>query len=221
LELDLEALKAGLWEAQPEPQASEGPIGPPTPETKYTIHVYGPVDGLTIGDGAQVEQHFGVPVQAVEGDWEALIAQITTRLDALSGQMEIGVADLKRGQATLYRQVDQAYRDDLAHILAAVQLSRLDQIEMQATLDTLQHATQAVMDGGLPMNAELRAAVADLSEAVESGLSLQHKLELALPLLPLLTYKIELGAGSEIDLHDLWDELYARWRRLVERFGSK
>jgi hypothetical protein len=75
------------------------------------------------------------------------------------------------------------------------------------------------MKEGLPMEAELRAAVADLTEAVESSLSLERKLELSLPLLPLLTYKIELGVGSEMDLHDLWNELRARWRRLVERFG--
>jgi hypothetical protein len=74
------------------------------------------------------------------------------------------------------------------------------------------------MDEGLPMDAELRAAVTDLTEAVESSLSLERKLELALPLLPLLTYKIELRVGSEVDLHDLWDELRTRWRRLVEQF---
>lgn len=219
---DLEALSAALWAAQPEPEATE-PVAPPRSqaqtEAQYVINVYGRVEGLTIGDAARVEQRFGPPPQTVQGDWEALVAQATARLDALSEQLGQGVDDLKRGQAALYRQADRAYRHDLARILAAVQQGRLEQGEMRATLDALRRAMRFVMDEGLPMDAELRAAVADLTEAVESSLGLERKLELALPLLPLLTYKIELGVGSEIDLHDLWDELRTRWRRLVERFG--
>jgi len=214
-----------LWAAQP-PPAPEGtePTAPPQPpaqaEAKYVINVYGPVEGLTIGDEARVEQRFGTPAQTVQqGDWEALVAQVTARLDVLSAQLGEGVDDLKRGQAALYRQADRAYRHDLARILAAVQQGRLEQGEMRATLDALRRAMRVVMDEGLPMDAELRAAVADLTEGVESSLSLERKLELALPLLPLLTYKIELGVRSEVDLHDLWNELRTRWRRLVEQFG--
>lgn len=217
---DLAALKAALWAAQPEPEATE-PVAPPQPqaEVKYIINVYGPVEGLTIGDEARVEQRFSIPAQTIQGDWEALVAQVTARLDALSAQLGEGVDDLKRGQAALYRRADRAYRGDLARILAAVQQGRLEQGEMRATLDALRRAMRVVMDEGLPMDAELRAAVADLTEAVESSLGLERKLELALPLLPLLTYKIELGVGSEVDLHHLWNELRRRWRRLVEQFG--
>jgi len=217
---DFEGLSAALWAAQPEAEATE-PVVPSRPqaEAKYVINVYGTVEGLTIGDGARVEQRFAPPAQTVQGDWEALVAQVTARLDDLSAQLGRGVDDLKRGQAALYRQTDRAYRHDLARILAAVQQGRLEQGEMQATLDALRRAMRVVMKEGLPMETELRAAVADLTEAVESSLGLERKLELALPLLPLLTYKIELGVGSEMDLHDLWNELRARWRRLVERFG--
>jgi len=219
----LAALNAALWAAQPPPEPEEAELTAPLrpqvqAEAKYVINVYGPVEGLTIGDEARVEQRFSMPAQTVRGDWEALVAQVTARLDALSAQLGAGVDDLKRGQAALYRQADRAYRHDLARILAAVQQGRLEQGEMRATLDALRRAMRVVMDEGLPMDAELRAAVTDLTEAVESSLSLERKLELALPLLPLLTYKIELRVGSEVDLHDLWDELRTRWRRLVEQF---
>jgi hypothetical protein len=146
----------------------------------------------------------------VEGDWEALIAQVLARLDVLAEQVDRGVSDLKRGQAALYRRVGAAHRDDLARLLAAVQQGRMEQGEMRATLDALRRAMRAVMQRGRPMDDELRAAVADLTEAVESSLSLERKLELALPLLPLLTYKIELGVGSGVDLYALWDDLRGR-----------
>jgi hypothetical protein len=162
----------------------------------------------------------GAPAQTGRRDWEAWIAQVTARLDALSAQLGQGVADLKRGQAALYRGVGAAHRDDLARVLAAVQEGRLEQGEMRATLDALRRAMRVVVQRGLPMDDELRAAVADLTEAVESRLSVERKLELALPLLPLLTYKIELGVGSDVDLHALWDDIRARWKRLVERFGG-
>jgi hypothetical protein len=219
---DFESLDAGLWAAQPpEPEMeAQADALQPQAAARYVINIYGPVDGLAIGDQARVEQRLGAPLQTIEGDWEALIAQAASRLEALSAQLGRGVDDLKRGQAALYRQVDRAYRDDLARILAAVQQGRLEQGEMQATLDALRRAMRAVMARGLPMDAGLRAAVADLTEAVESSLSLERKLELSLPLFPpFLAYKIELAVDSVVDLHDLWEELRRRWQRLVERFG--
>jgi hypothetical protein len=67
------------------------------------------------------------------------------------------------------------------------------------------------LNRGLPMDDELRAAITDLTEAVESSMTVDQKLELTLPLVPLLLqYKVELGAGSEVDLHALWEELKAR-----------
>ncbi len=199
---------------------------PPPPMRPAAVTVFDQ-RGQTVGTQINVAGDYvapglpsGAPAQATPGDWEAVIAQVASRLDALSVQLGQGVDDLKRGQAALYRQVDGAYRDDLARILAAVQQGRLEQGEVQVTLDALRRAMRVVMDRGLPMDAELRAAVVDLTEAVESSLSLERKLELALPLLPLLTYKIELAVGSKVDLHDLWDDLRTRWQRLVEWAGG-
>jgi hypothetical protein len=86
---------------------------------------------------------------------------------------------------------------------------------MQATLEDLRRAMRVMLNRGIPMDTELRTAIADLTEAVESSLSLDQKLELALPLIPLLlNYKIELGAGSDLDLHDLIQSLRQHWQRL-------
>ena len=91
---------------------------------------------------------------------------------------------------------------------------------MQATLADLRRAMGLALDHALPLEADLRAAIADLTEAVESSLTLDQKLELSLPLVPLLlNYKIELGAGSELDLHALRAELQARWRKLLKKVG--
>jgi len=186
----------------------------PSPaKTEYHIYIEH-ASGLAIGDHAQVQQHFVAPAQTVQGSWETLIEQVTARLDALSAQLGQGVADLKRGQTALYRQVDQAYRDDLARILIAIQQGRMEQGEMQATLDALRRAMRVLVEQGLPTDAGLQSAIADLTETVESSLRLERKLELSLPLIPLfLDYKIELGVDSEIDLHALWDELRRRARR--------
>jgi len=183
---DFQAVSAALWEAQP------------------------------IGDEARIEQYFAAPAGTTQGSWEALMAQVTARLDDLSAQLGQGVEDLKRGQTALYRRVDRAYRDDLARILTAVQQGRLEQGEMQATLDALRRAMRTLMERGLPMDVELRAAIAGLTEAVESNLSLERKLELSLPLIPpFLEYKIELAVDTMVDLHDVWDELRERWGGLV------
>lgn len=209
---DWDALVAALGDAQPPPEPEA--VEPPAPvEARYVINYYGPVYGPVVGDEPRVKQHFAAPTQTIEGDWETLIEQVTARLEGLSRQLGQGVADLKRGQAALYHQVDTAYRDDLARILVAVQQGRLEQGEMQRAVDAIRRAMRAVMERGLPMDDELRAAVADLTEAVESSLRLERKLELTLPLVPtLLAYKIELAVDSEADLHAVWQELRRRNR---------
>lgn len=205
---DWDALVAALWDAQPPPEPETPAEEEQVAEPKYVINYYGPVYGPVVGEEARVEQHFAAPARTIQGDWETLIEQLTARLEGLSAQLGQGVDELKRGQAALYRQVDQAYRDDLARILAAVQQGRLEQGEMRRALDAIRRAIRVAMARGLPMDAELRAAVADLTEAVKSSLRLERKLELSLPLVPLLLdYKIELGVESEVDLHDVWDEL--------------
>jgi len=182
---------------------------------KYHINIYAPVKGLVIGDASRVEQHDVEPARTIQGDWETLIAQLNARLDALSAQLDRGVDDLKRGQTALYRHVDQAYRDDLARVLVAVQQGRLEQGEMQRALDALRRATRGVLAQGLPMHAELRDAMSDLTQALEHHLSLERKLELSLPLIPLLLdYKVELAAGSAVDVRAVWDKLCRRARDL-------
>jgi hypothetical protein len=209
-------LSAALWAARPEPvqeEAGEPATRPPAQvEAKYVINVYGSAEGWVIGDGSRVEQDFAAPGGTVQGSWEALIAQVTGQLDVLGEQLDKGVEDLKRGQAALYRQVDEAQREDLARILAAVQQGRLEQGEMSRTLEAVRRAMRAVMEEGPPMDAELRAAMADLREGVESSLSLERKLELTLPLIPMfLAYKMELAVDSVVDLHALWEELRRRF----------
>jgi hypothetical protein len=202
---DFEALNAALWTMQSREDGAE-----------------------SREDGTQSRKD-GTRPRPRGREWETFIAQVVSRLDdlahgqaALSAQLGRGVDDLKRGQAALYRRVDRAYRDDLERILAAVHQGRMEQGEMQATLQALRRAMGAVMQRGLPMDAELRAAVADLTEAVESSLGLEQKLELSLPLIPtFLAYKLELAVDSETDLHDVWDELRERWRRMVRRFGRQ
>jgi hypothetical protein len=163
-----------------------------------------------------------VPSDEAQSRQAGSLALVLSRLDelqrgqtALAEQLGLSVNDLKRGQGVLYRQMNQAYRDDLERILVAVRQGRVEHRDMQATLEALRQAMGVMLHRGLPMDAELRAVMADLTEAVESSLSLEQKLELSLPLFPpFLEYKIELAVDSETDLHAVWDELRERWRGL-------
>lgn len=104
------------------------------------------------------------------------LAQMISRLDALSAQQ--------------------------THILAAIQQGRLEQGKIQITLDALRRAIQSVLDSGQLSDVELHDVVADLVEKMESSPTLEHKLELSLPFLPLL-----LSYTIGIDLRLLWDNL--------------
>lgn len=174
-----------------------------TPSGDPKVIVYGDAN-VTFGDRTQIEQT-SMPSPEIE-----------TRLDEIENTMQSGFSDLKRGQTAIYQRIDGAYREPLARILNEVRLGRIEQGEMTRTLDAIRRALRFIQLAEVDLKAELREAITGVASAVESNLSLQHKLELSLPIIPLfLDYKVELAAGSEVDLNEVKAEIGKRWEELV------
>ena len=77
-------------------------------------------------------------------------------------------------------------------------------------LNAIRRALKHIQDMGLPVSDEgLEKSLADIYQAINSDFTLQEKLEISLPIIPLLLeYKVELGAG--VDLEGAWKELVRR-----------
>jgi hypothetical protein len=103
-------------------------------------------------------------------------------------------------------EASAAEREASRRLWRAVQQGCVEQGEIAATVDALRRWAQSVQKAGLPVDADLRAAILSLSQPAEGVDGMYNYLHFALPLLPGL-----LSIESEIDLNKLWAEIKERW----------
>ncbi len=102
-------------------------------------------------------------------------------------------------------------RQEAAQILEALDQNRIEQGEATDIMVDLQEWAAAVQETGLPPNAEVRAALEQLSQ--HSG-NAYHYLQLALPIIPgILSYNVELGSQHTFDLKTIWQRIRRSGRR--------
>jgi hypothetical protein len=118
--------------------------------------------------------------------------------------------NLRQGQAFIYQRVGTEARTILNAILQEVQEGRIEHSTLTRMLDATRRALKHMQNMSLSVNdKELEKSLADIYQAVNSNLTLHEKLELSLPIIPLLLeYKVELGTG--VDLEEVWKELVRR-----------
>ncbi|MFQ5652771.1 MAG: SIR2 family protein, partial [bacterium] len=156
-------------------------------------------------------------------------ARIVERLNALAREhLDISFNDLCMGEQPRVRRLDKAADEDIAALIQelkaivtaaniaereaaerlwrAVQQGRVEQGEIAATVEGLRRWAQSVQKTGLPVDAQLRAAILNLTQPTEGVDGMYNYLHFALPLLPGL-----LSVESEIDLNKLWAEIKGRW----------
>jgi len=167
---------------------------------------------------------FGLAGESLE--WRLYHDEFWDRMETYFEESNVilkrSLRDLKRGQRAIYRRLERSHADELNAIMNALQDGKFEQREMAETLQGIERTLLIMRKYNARLDKRVREAVDDLTEAVESNLGLQQKLELALPIVPFfLDYKVELGAGSDVDLNKVWDELKERWSRLVNRIRGQ
>lgn len=143
---------------------------------------------------------------------------VEERLSEIKQTLDTEFANIKRGQAALYRLVGGIYRESLEKIRQLIELDRIEQGEMVRAVDTIRHALKWMQVEHIRLDAEVHELIEIAKTAVESELEVKQKLAVTLPILPLfLSYSVELAAGSRLDLNALVSEVRERWISLVAR----
>lgn len=117
--------------------------------------------------------------------------------------------------ALIYRRIDALDRDLSAAIVAMVQQNALTAGELDHHLAVMRAALQEVHAQAVQLvDPELMIGVEAARQIAEApSLDARHKLEVTIPLIPLLLeYKFETELGSRANLVALWEALKARVR---------
>lgn len=135
---------------------------------------------------------------------------INAQLLNLKATLEAGVAEIKKGQAEISSLVRENEKY-LSQIREAVQQGRIEQGEIARYMDAIRRVVQYIIArGDSEFSPEVLDRAAKAEATLNGGLSLQQKLELTIPILPMfLNYKVELGAGTTIhaEAQKTWDAL--------------
>lgn len=138
------------------------------------------------------------------------IEDVMNRLDKMELALGNKLDDLKRGHAAIYRCLTPQDQVGVERVLEEVRRGRIEQAEIASTVESMRRGLAHVLRTGTSIDAEIRVFLDDIYRAVNSDLNFQQQFELAIPVLPFLSYKVALGA--DIDLGAVWEELASRIR---------
>jgi hypothetical protein len=166
------------------------------------------LDALELAAGrAKVTFDIAAPTKNTEKEKDTILIEIMRRIDEMHLDLGERLDDLKQGQAAIYHRISSKSQLALNSILKEIRRGRVEQGQLQRTIDSIRRALKNIQDVGLPVDdEELGKSLDEIYRAVNSDLTFQQKLELSIPIIPLLLeYKIELGA--EVDFGAVWEEL--------------
>jgi hypothetical protein len=168
------------------------------------------LDALELAEGRTNITFDLVAADIDRGAQEATLDSIQRSVDKLHLDLESGLAGLARGQAVIYRHISRESRLVVTSVVKEIEQGRIEQGELQRAVDAVRRALKRLLEVGLPIDdEELKRSLDDIYRAVSGDLDFHQKLELSIPIIPLLLqYKLDLGAGVELG---------ALWRELAER----
>jgi len=151
--------------------------------------------GVAIGAGAK----------AIVYEWSD--PTVHDRLDTIESLLESTREDVHAGFAAVYQRLEPGERDLLIEILKEVQQGRVEQAKATAMLDAIRRALKRAQVDWEKLPQELQRLIAVVEEDPEE-LTVEQKLELAIPLIPgLLSYKMQLTQDLQATLTNLWKDL--------------
>lgn len=165
-----------------------------------------------VGPQGQVINTYGSRDAAALTEMRAVLAGLNVKVDRLFEHID---RRSLQSVALIYRRIDALDRDLSAAIVALVQQNALTADELERYLAVLRPALQDAHKHGVAIaDRDLAEGVAAARQiAADPSLDAWHKLEVTIPIIPLLLdYKFEMELGSRANLATLWEALKAKVR---------
>lgn len=168
------------------------------------------LDALELAAGrSEVTFSLELPLGDTGGEDDSLASEVIEQIAEVRREIRQGYDELKHGQAAIYQRIGSESRAAVELVLKRIQQGRVDQAQLQRTVDSTRRALRRMQQVGLPVDDKaIQRALENAQGAIESDLALRQKVELSIPVIPLLlAYKVELGAGVALDLDAVWEDL--------------
>lgn len=116
---------------------------------------------------------------------------------------------------SLLSEHDRRMSDKARRLIESGQMSKRDLASM---LDAIRRAIKYMLKQEEAFQEDVRQALSDHNELLESDASVEHKLEISIPIIPLLLhYRAELSVGSRIDVTKALNHLSECWNTLMDQ----
>jgi len=165
-----------------------------------------------VGPAGRMTNVYGGGNAAALAEVGAALTELNVKVDRLFGHIDRRTL---QSVALIYRRIDALDRDLSAAIVELVQQNALSADELDHHLAVMRAALQEVHDQAAQLaDPEMMTGVEAARQLAEApSLDARHKLEVTIPLIPLLLeYKFETELGSRANLVALWEALKARVR---------
>lgn len=163
-----------------------------------------------VGPGGRVTNVYGGGDAATLVELRAALAGLNVKVDRLFGHIDQRSLE---SVALIYRRIDVLDRDLSAAIVELVQQGALTADELDRHLSVMRLALQELHDHTALIADRQLAEGVDAARrlAEDPSLDARHKLEVTIPIIPLLLdYKFETELGSRANLVALWEALKAK-----------
>jgi hypothetical protein len=156
--------------------------------------------------------------QVTAGHDDDVLQRVETRLAQIHSSIETGFSEQKQWQMSMVERLESNHFDQLAEIRLLLKDGKVEKDEAAAALDDIRVSIAALGASQTSLDERLLRALKGTQAVIDSDAALQQKLELTLPIIPmLLEYKFEIGAGSGVDLDEILKRLRQRWTLLTSK----
>ena len=140
--------------------------------------------------------------------------EIQRKLEEIKDEVTRSVDRLMLGQEAIGHFLSETRNQELQSIIQLLHDGSIQQEDMKNALDIILQAVAILQPSQHKISSEIENSLRGASLALDSDLNLQGKLELTLPIIPLLLdYKVEVAAANIIDLNKMWEDLKRKWRK--------
>ena len=170
-----------------------------------------------------IDTGYLVSTGAPEVKHQEIIRTLEVRVEGLEEQMQTSFEEIIDTQKQIRGLMNQSDRSIVDQIVKAIQQDKMSKNEMAETLSIIQNAIEMVLLQNRQASGDLKQLIENMeTEGLSSEMSLEHKIEATIPLLPFfLQYKTEFAVKDSVDMQALWDEMKQRWSLMLMRVGKK